>query len=158
MGLKETDIKIPKSMSFGLGLGEDKKWFLGLNYKKTDSGGYKNQLMSLDNVEFKSSQTFSVGGFYLPKYDSFTNYLNTITYRAGIRYKSGGLYFNGQQINEIGVNLGFGIPLAGISSANFGFEFGQKGTSKSSLIKENFFSIKLGVSLNDLWFVRSMYN
>ena len=48
MGLKETDIKIPKSMSFGLGLGEDKKWFLGLNYKKTDSGGYKNQLMSLD--------------------------------------------------------------------------------------------------------------
>ena len=158
MGLKETDIKIPKTMSFGLGLGEDKKWFLGLNYKKTDSGGYKNQLMSLDNVEFKSSQTFSVGGFYLPKYDSFTNYLNTITYRAGIRYKSGGLYINGQQINEIGINLGFGIPLAGISSANLGFEFGQRGTSKSSLIKENFFSIKLGVSLNDLWFVRSMYN
>ena len=60
MGLKETDIKIPKSMSFGLGLGEDKKWFLGLNYKKTDSGGYKNQLMSLDNVEFKSSQPFQL--------------------------------------------------------------------------------------------------
>ena len=53
-------------MSFGLGLGEDKKWFLGLNYKKTDYGGYKNQLMSLDNVEFKSSQTLSIGGFYLP--------------------------------------------------------------------------------------------
>ena len=31
---------------------------LGANYKKTDSGGYKNQLMSLDNVEFNSSQTF----------------------------------------------------------------------------------------------------
>ena len=34
MGLKETNIKIPKSMSFGLGFGEDKKWYLGLNYKK----------------------------------------------------------------------------------------------------------------------------
>ncbi len=158
MGLKETEIKIPKSMSFGLGLGEDKKWFLGINYKMTDSGGFKNQLMSLDNIEFKSSQTYSVGGFFLPKYDSFTNYFNTVTYRAGVRYMSGGLYVNGQQINEIGVNLGFGIPLAGISSANLGFEFGQRGTSKSSLIKENFFSIKLGVSLNDLWFVRSMYN
>ena len=158
VGLKETDIKIPKNISIGLGLGQDKKWFLGLNYKKTDGDGYKNQLMGLDNVEFKSSQTYSLGGFYLPKYDSFTNYFNTVTYRFGVRYKSGGLYVNNQQINEVGLNFGFGIPLAGISSANLGFEIGQRGTNKANLIKENFFSIRIGVSLNDLWFVRSMYN
>ena len=158
VGLKNTNIKIPNSLSFGLGLGQDKKWFLGFNYMKNDEGGYKNELMGLDNVEFKSSQTYSIGGFLLPEYNSFTNYFKTLTYRFGVRYKNGGLYVNNQQINEIGVNFGFGIPLAGISSANLGFEFGQRGTSKSSLIKENFFSIKLGVSLNDLWFVRSMYN
>ncbi len=158
MGLKETNIKIPKSISFGLGFGEDKKWYLGVNYKKTDAGGYKNQLMSLENVEFNSSQTYSLGGFYLPKYDSFTNFFSTVTYRAGLIYKSGGLYVNNQQVNEIGLNFGFGIPLAGISSANLGFEIGQRGTNKSSLIKEKFFSIRIGVSLNDLWFIRSMYN
>ena len=114
--------------------------------------------MGLDNVEFKSSQTFSLGGFYLPKYDSFTNYFNTLTYRFGLRYKRGGLYVNNQQINELGLNFGFGIPLAGISSANLGFEIGQRGTSKANLIKENFFSIRLGVSLSDLWFIKSMYN
>ncbi len=157
-GLKNTNVKIPSSLSFGLGFGEDKKWFLGLNYMRTDEGGFKNQLMALDNVEFKSSQTFSVGGFLLPKYDSFTNYFKTLTYRIGLRYKSGGLYVNNQQINEIGINFGFGIPLAGISSANLGFEFGQRGTNKASLVKEKFFSIRIGVSLNDLWFVRSMYN
>ena len=157
-GLKNTNIKIPNSLSFGLGLGQDKKWFLGLNYMKTDEGGYKNELMGLDNVEFKSSQTYSIGGFLLPEYNSFTNYFKTLTYRFGLRYKSGGLYVNNQQINEIGVNFGFGIPLAGISSANLGFEFGQRGTTKASLIKEKFFSIRLGVSLNDLWFIRSMYN
>ena len=158
VGLKEADIKIPKNISIGLGVGQDKKWFLGINYKKTDGDGYKNQLMGLDNVEFKPSQTYSLGGFYLPKYDSFTNYFNTVTYRFGVRYKSGGLYVNNQQINEVGLNFGFGIPLAGISSANLGFEIGQRGTNKASLIKENFFSIRIGVSLNDLWFVRSMYN
>ena len=158
VGLKNTNIKIPNSLSFGLGLGQDKKWFLGLNYMKTDEGGYKNELMGLDNVEFKSSQTYSIGGFLLPEYNSFTNYFKTLTYRFGLRYKSGGLYVNNQQINEIGVNFGFGIPLAGISSANLGFEFGQRGTTKASLIKEKFFSIRLGVSLNDLWFIRSMYN
>ena len=157
-GLKNTNVKIPSSLSFGLGFGEDKKWFLGLNYMRTDEGGFKNQLMALDNVEFKSSQTFSVGGFLLPKYDSFTSYFKTLTYRIGLRYKSGGLYVNNQQINEIGLNFGFGIPLAGISSANLGFEFGQRGTNKASLVKEKFFSIRIGVSLNDLWFVRSMYN
>ena len=158
LGLKNTNIKIPSSLSFGLGFGQDKKWFLGLNYLRTDEGGYKNQLMGLDNVEFKSSQTYSVGGFFLPKYDSFTDYFKTLTYRVGLRYKNGGLYVNNQQINEIGLNFGFGIPLAGISSANLGFEFGQRGTKKSSLIKEKFFSIRIGVSLNDLWFVRSLYN
>ena len=158
VGLKNTNIKIPNSLSFGLGLGQDKKWFLGFNYMKNDEGGYKNELMGLDNVEFKSSQTYSIGGFLLPEYNSFTNYFKTLTYRFGLRYKSGGLYVNNQQINEIGVNFGFGIPLAGISSANLGFEFGQRGTTKASLIKEKFFSIRLGVSLNDLWFIRSMYN
>jgi hypothetical protein len=158
VGLKNTNIKIPKSLSFGLGLGQDKKWFLGFNYMKNDEGGYKNELMGLDNVEFKSSQTYSIGGFLLPEYNSFTNYFKTLTYRFGVRYKNGGLYVNNQQINEIGVNFGFGIPLAGISSANLGFEFGQRGTTKASLIKEKFFSIRLGVSLNDLWFIRSMYN
>ena len=158
VGLKNTNIKIPNSLSFGLGLGQDKKWFLGLNYMKTDEGGFKNELMGLDNVEFKSSQTYSLGGFFLPEYNSFTNYFKTLTYRFGFRYKSGGLFVNDQQINEIGVNFGFGIPLAGISSANLGFEFGQRGTTKASLIKEKFFSIRLGVSLNDLWFIRSMYN
>ena len=47
---------------------------------------------------------------------------------------------------------------AGVSSANLGFEIGQRGTKKASLIKEKFFSIRLGVSLNDLWFIRSLYN
>ena len=158
VGLKNTNIKIPNSLSFGLGLGQDKKWFLGFNYMKNDEGGYKNELMGLDNVEFKSSQTYSIGGFLLPEYNSFTNYFKTLTYRFGVRYKNGGLYVNNQQINEIGVNFGFGIPLAGISSANLGFEIGQRGTNKSSLIKEKFFSIRIGVSLNDLWFIRSMYN
>ena len=158
VGLKNTNIKIPNSLSFGIGLGQDKKWFLGFNYMKNDEGGYKNELMGLDNVEFKSSQTYSIGGFLLPEYNSFTNYFKTLTYRFGLRYKNGGLYVNDQQINEIGVNFGFGIPLAGISSANLGFEFGQRGTTKASLIKEKFFSIRLGVSLNDLWFIRSMYN
>jgi hypothetical protein len=114
--------------------------------------------MNLDNVEFKSSKQYSIGGFYLPKYDSFTNYFDTVTYRFGVRYQSGGLYVNNEQINDFGINFGLSLPLANLSSANVGVELGQRGTNNSGLVKENYFSIKLGFTLNDLWFIRSLYN
>ena len=158
MGIRETTFLIPKSFSYGFGLGEDKKWFLGASFKKQDGGGYENQIMNLDNVQFKDSKLFSFGGFYLPQYDSFTSYFNTIIYRFGVRYESGGLYVNGEQINDFGINFGFSLPLANLSSANIGFEIGQRGTNRSGLVKENYFSLKLGFSLNDIWFIKSLYN
>ena len=158
LGLKQTTFLIPSSVSYGLGIGQDKKWFVGMSLKNQNGGGFENQIMNLDNVEFKSSKLYSFGGFYLPKYDSFTSYLNTITYRFGVRYESGGLYVNGHQINDFGINFGLSLPLANLSSANLGFEIGQRGTNSSGLIKENYFSLKLGFSLNDLWFIKSLYN
>ena len=139
----EKTFLIPKSISYGFGLGEDKKWFLGASFKKQDGGGYENQIMNLDNVQFKDSKLYSFGGFYLPQYDSFTSYFNTIIYRFGVRYESGGLYVNGEQINDFGINFGFSLPLANLSSANIGFEIGQRGTNKSGLVKENYFGLKL---------------
>ena len=158
IGLNETTFLIPKSISYGLGMGEDKKWFVGLSYKHQEGGGYENQLMNLDNVQFKDSKLYSFGGFYLPQYDSFTSYLDTIMYRFGVRYESGGLYVNGEQINDFGINFGLSLPLANLSSANIGFEIGQRGTNNSGLVKENYFSLKLGFSLNDIWFIKSLYN
>ena len=158
LDIRETTFLIPKSISYGFGLGEDKKWFLGASFKKQDGGGYENQIMNLDNVQFKDSKLYSFGGFYLPQYDSFTSYFNTIIYRFGVRYESGGLYVNGEQINDFGINFGLSLPLANLSSANIGFEIGQRGTNKSGLVKENYFSLKLGFSLNDIWFIKSLYN
>jgi len=158
IGLDRTKVKMPAMNTFGIGLGQDKKWFFGVSYKSVAEGGYKNRIMNLDNVSFKSSKQYSAGGFFIPKYDSFTNFFDTLTYRFGVRYLSGGLYVNNQQINDFGINFGVGIPLAGLSKANVGFEFGQRGTNEAGLIKENYFSVKLGFSLNDVWFIKSLYN
>ena len=63
-----------------------------------------------------------------------------------------------QSIKEVGFNFGFGIPFQGFSNLNIGFELGKRGTTNSGLIQENFFSIRLGMSLSDLWFVKNKYN
>jgi hypothetical protein len=39
-----------------------------------------------------------------------------------------------------------------------GFEVGKRGTTNAGLIQENFFSVRLGMSLSDLWFVKNKYN
>lgn len=158
LNLDKTEIIVPKSQTIGLGIGVETKWFIGAEFEQTDGGGLDNKLFSLDNVEFKKGSRFSFGGFYIPKYDSFTSYFSTIVYRLGLRIQDSGLNIQDQSIKEVGFNFGFGIPFQGFSNLNIGFELGKRGTTNSGLIQENFFSIRLGMSLSDLWFVKNKYN
>ena len=66
IGLDRTKVKMPAMNTFGIGLGQDKKWFFGVSYKSVAEGGYKNRIMNLDNVSFKSSKQYSAGGFFIP--------------------------------------------------------------------------------------------
>ena len=157
-GMDETKFTIPSFSSFGLGFGIDKKWFVGLNFKSVQGNGFRNEFMSLDNVNFNQHNIYSVGGFYLPKFDSFTNFFDRVTYRAGFKYIDGGLEVNQQDIKDFGINFGLGIPVGRLSKANLGVEFGQRGIDDFGLIKENYLNFMIGVSLNDLWFIKSMYN
>jgi hypothetical protein len=38
------------------------------------------------------------------------------------------------------------------SNINIGVEYGSTGTTKSNLVKEDFFNINLSLSFNDKWF------
>ena len=157
-GMDETKFTIPSFSNFGIGFGEDKKWFFGVNIKSVSGNGYKNELMALDNINFNEHNIYSVGGFFLPQFDSFTSFFDRVTYRAGFKFIDGALEVNGQDIKDFGINFGLGLPVGRISKANIGLEFGQRGTDDFGLIKENYLNLMIGVSLNDLWFIRSMYN
>ena len=157
-GMDETKFTIPSFSNFGIGFGEDKKWFFGVNIKSVSGNGYKNELMALDNINFNEHNIYSAGGFFLPQFDSFTSFFDRVTYRAGFKFIDGALEVNGQDIKDFGINFGLGLPVGRISKANIGLEFGQRGTDDFGLIKENYLNLMIGVSLNDLWFIRSMYN
>ena len=110
-----------------------------------------NRFDDILDVDFENSTKISVGGYYIPKYDSFSSYLNRVVYRAGFRYENTGLIVNNESINDYGMNFGLGLPV-GASSINLGFEFGKKGTTSNGLIEENYFNLSVGLSLNDIWF------
>jgi hypothetical protein len=157
-GLDETTLNLPKNTTFGLGLGKDKKWFLGGQYTQSASAGFKNDFTSVSNVTYTDGNTFALGGFYLPEYGSLTSYYKRIVYRAGFRSSTTGLVVNGNTLKESGISFGVGLPLQQFSNVNIGLEFGRRGTFENDLIKENYWAILVGFSLNDIWFIKRKFN
>ncbi len=94
------------------------------------------------------AQTISLGGYYIPKYMSFTSYLSRITYRAGLKFEKTGLVINNESINDFAFTLGIGLPLGGnfgVSNINLGLEVGKRGTTKANLIQENYVNIMVSL-------------
>ena len=75
-----------------------------------------------------------------------------------MRFEKTGLVVQDEPIDEYGINIGLGFPFLGYQNVNIGFEFGSRGTKNAGLVKENFYSVRLGLTLNDRWFVKNKYN
>ncbi|WP_396601948.1 hypothetical protein [Algibacter sp. R77976] len=162
LGLEETDLVMPSKFSFGAGIGEPRKWFIGAETTFVKTSEFSNELFS-NNIEttYEDAYALSIGGFYIPQYNSFRNYLKRVVYRAGFRTEETGLVIKGESIKEFGISFGVGIPVGDtrlLSNANLGFEFGQRGTKSSNLIQENFINLQLSLSLNDRWFQKRKYD
>jgi len=154
----DSKFKIPSKVSFGTAFGKSKKWFVGTEVTLQGKNDARSEANS-SNVGYESATRFAVGGFYIPKYNSFRNYFERIVYRAGFRYENTGLIKNNQSIRDTGVSLGFGFPVGtSISNINLGFEYGKKGTTSNNLIQENYFAINIGLSFSDRWFVKPKYD
>ena len=158
-GLAESSVNLPSKYSFGAGIGQPRIWFLGAEFTQVNTNDFNNPLINIGNSKFVNTETWSIGGFIVPDYNSFSKYWKRIVYRAGLRYSDVGLNINNQNIKEFGINFGVGLPLGGtFSNANIGFEFGERGTTTADLIKEKYFNIHLSLSLNSRWFQKRKYN
>lgn len=155
--LANTSNKFSSEINLGAGFGVAHKWFVGVNLFNT-SKGITNPLETNVNVNYEASSRVSVGGFYIPKYDSFTSYLSRVTYRVGARFEETGIVLNNQPIEDFGITFGLGLPVGGLSTINIGVELGQLGTLDGGLIKENYANIMLGFSLSDIWFIKRKYD
>ncbi|MGH2665744.1 hypothetical protein [Flavobacterium sp.] len=152
----DSELKIPSKFSFGSGIGEFKKWFVGFESTFQGKSNFGNVY---ENATFENATKLSLGGYYVPNYSSFSNYFNKITYRAGLRHENTGLIINSESVKDRAITLGLGLPMNGtFSNINVGFEFGKKGTTSANLIQENYVNISVGLSFNDRWFVKRKYD
>ena len=153
----EGEYNLPVQTIFGFGIGKLDKWHAGFEYESQNAiqtSGFLNR--TGNTFRYDGSDRISLGGYYTPKATSISSYWDRVTYRAGMRYENTGLSIDGSglgtnfsKVNDFGMSFGLGLPLGRkLSNLNLGFEFGKKGITSNNLIQENYFNIRVGLSLN----------
>jgi hypothetical protein len=169
-------INLPSTVSLGFSY---KFWFsdarannslrnselsLHAGYSTTDWTTYSTSYK--DNVNFLSSSRLTLGVQYIPERQFYENqtsasFLEKVRYRAGYYSSMLPYALNGNQVVDKGVTLGFGIPILAqrsLSSVNFGFSAGERGTGVDGAFKEKYIGINLGIilapSIFERWFVK----
>lgn len=152
-------IILPSKVTLGVGYGEEKKWGIGTELTFQQNSNLSNRFNDIDNVTFENSTKYSLGGFFIPNYNAYSNYFNRITYRAGMRYENTGLVIQNKAIDDIGITFGLGLPSTNsLSNLNIGLEIGKRGTIYSGLVQENYINLSFSLSLNDRWFIKRKYD
>lgn len=151
---------LPSKYTFGATIGNPMQWLVGVEYTSMN----KADLVQVQNagIAYQTGSKIAIGGFYTPDYRFFSSYFKRITYRAGAKYEHTGMLFKFIPIKDVSASLGVGIPIGirqrNFSNLNIGFEFGQRGTTKSNLIQENYINFSIGLSFNDFWFIRRKFD
>ena len=156
-GLDKTKSELPAKQTIGGGIGKSKNWYIGGQWTETD-GSIDNAFYTVGNVRYESISKISIGGYFIPEYDSFSSYWKRIVFRIGFFSSKTGMILNDKNIENSGITFGVGLPVAGFSNINMGLELGKLGAKDESLIEENYVNIRIGFSLNDRWFIKRKYN
>jgi hypothetical protein len=108
----------------------------------------------------RNAIAFSTGAEITP--DPYkTNYLYQISYRLGAQFKQTPYVVNGNQMNDLSVSAGLGLPIIRKEARytrpviNIGVVAGYRGSVDQNKFKENYIKFAVSVTLNDqMWFQR----
>ncbi|MGD9928763.1 MAG: hypothetical protein AB7U05_01985 [Mangrovibacterium sp.] len=150
------DFIIPEEFGVGLAFNNNKNllYVLDAGLQKWSDYSY-----DLSGVRLKNNPYVRTGIEYTPTTNFLADFHKRVNYRLGFQYAKSYLDLRNNQLDETSISLGFGLPIRNQRSrVDVSFEAGQKGTTVNRLIKENFFRVRVGFSLRDLWFQHRQFN
>ncbi len=153
-------LTLPLKHNVGITLARSGRWLVGADFKYADWSRF--QVRDGEN-RLRKNVGVAVGGQLTPDVTSL-KYLKQVDYRLGFRYNKTQYFLNDQNINDMAVTVGVGLPLArnqfsgAFSKINFSAEFGQMGKTTNNLIRERYINFNIGFTLNDRWFRRTQFD
>ena len=153
-------LTLPLSYSGGIMFIRPGRWSVGVDYSATQWSGFSSQYSSGMNAGIAaSSYKLGIGGEYTPGAENSRRYLSRATYRLGASFGNDYLQLAGTQLPYYNITAGFSLPFKrSLSQLHTAVEVGALGTTDNGLMRQNFVRITVGLSLNDLWFIRPKYN
>lgn len=146
----------PMINSFGFSYSKPNKWLIGADI----TIGQWSNLKIYDVAQNLSNTTdISIGGSYTPNYIAVGNYLKNIEYRFGLNYNKSYVNILSENINQMSVSFGMGLPMPkSASTINLAVELGKRGTLNKGLIEERFIGVYAGFNFCDKWFIKRKYD
>lgn len=153
-------IAIPQKFGFGISYEKLQRLTLGIDFLSQNWADYRDE-DGVADAAYGKSYRIVFGGNFIPDYNSQKR-ISLTTYRFGVHYEQTPYLVNNGTINDIGISLGASVPLNafwGQGNINIGTTFGRRGNASNGLVRENYFKIHLGFSVQDLtWFTRRRFN
>lgn len=121
-------------------------------WKNADFEGIRDEQGNvLSSSRFDNRWKAALGVQFIPKERG--NYLQRITYRAGVNYVRDYIMVGSNHLREYGVGIGFGMPTMGTKTVvNIGFEYKHRQAYPASLVTENYFNVTLGINFKEFAF------
>lgn len=149
------DIQFDLPATFGYGMSYEK-----LNHYKVgfdiESHAWSNAGSELQ--DYNNSFKFAIGAEWTPDFDNVNSYWKRAKYSAGFNYQKLPYIVNNQSLIDFGINFGASLPVSGFSSLDLAFKWGQLGETSNGLIKETYYKIVVGATINDRWFIKRKYD
>ena len=175
--IRSMELRVPHQIGVGLFF-RNRTVAWGADYTfaawgEDNSEKLENTTLATVDVRYVDTHSIRLGFEITPRSSDVRNYLNRMSYRAGVRLGNYYQSFGGERINTLAITAGIGLPLKiwGISTVNVGFEYGRMSAGKPimvggkrvGLIGQNSFKFTLGFSLfsadtADYWFVQQKYD
>lgn len=150
-------VYIPEALGAGISFSNGLIWTAGFDIKIQKWSDFRN--FDGNNENLGNGMKLVLGGEFTPDPYSVNRYLKRVTYRIGLTYEDLPYVINGNQINDLGINFGWSLPVGRYSSLDMAFKFGKRGNIDEVGIDENYFRIHLGITFKDPnWFVRSKFD
>ncbi len=171
---RDGNYTLPSELAFGLYYGRKSRlsahhaWGVSANYTIYNGSEFRNQF---GNAELRDAFIAQFGAHLTPALTwegaaKRGGYLSHIEYRLGGFYERSPISVDGQGIDDYGMTFGMGLPVrqrglapgeVKVTTLNLGMKLGRRGTLDNNLIRENYLSLFIGVTLNDKWFIDYKY-
>lgn len=151
-----SSVKLPMRAGVGVSYNVARKLTLSAEAELTkwsDVMGLNSEMNAQEGL-FNDVMRVAVGAEYQPKTVT-NNYFKVCRYRAGLSVKNSYLKVAGADLDEYAATLGMSLPINKRSALNLGVGYSTLRPSNSNLVTENYLTLTLGLTFNEMMFFRN---